>query len=179
MAIKHAFASAKADGTDATQVRPVNWNADHTGILAIRKTADQAVTNSTQLVNDDHLKFAMAANEKWIFELCLFVDGPTGADIRIAFSVPTGATLIWAGTGLELGAMTLDEVGMGPVRTTSDGASGFGLIAGTPTFIAVSGTVENGVNAGDLQLRWAQQVADPITASGIYKNSWLKAHTVS
>lgn len=28
-AIKHAFTSAKADGTDATVVRPSNWNADH------------------------------------------------------------------------------------------------------------------------------------------------------
>jgi hypothetical protein len=31
MAIKHAFTSTKADGGDATLVRPSNWNADHTG----------------------------------------------------------------------------------------------------------------------------------------------------
>ena len=31
MAIKHAFTSAKGDGADATLVRPVDWNADHTG----------------------------------------------------------------------------------------------------------------------------------------------------
>jgi hypothetical protein len=30
MAIKHNFVSAIADGADATQVRPSNWNADHT-----------------------------------------------------------------------------------------------------------------------------------------------------
>jgi hypothetical protein len=30
MAIKHTFVSAKADGADATLVRPGNWNADHT-----------------------------------------------------------------------------------------------------------------------------------------------------
>lgn len=29
--IKHAFTSAKADGGDATLVRPLNWNADHVG----------------------------------------------------------------------------------------------------------------------------------------------------
>lgn len=29
MAIKHIFQSAKADGGDATLVRPTNWNADH------------------------------------------------------------------------------------------------------------------------------------------------------
>lgn len=30
MGIKHAFTSAKADGTDNTLVQPSNWNADHT-----------------------------------------------------------------------------------------------------------------------------------------------------
>lgn len=30
MAVTHAFVSAKADGGDATLVRPSNWNADHT-----------------------------------------------------------------------------------------------------------------------------------------------------
>lgn len=29
--IKHAFVSAKADGGDATLVRPVDWNAEHVG----------------------------------------------------------------------------------------------------------------------------------------------------
>jgi hypothetical protein len=31
MGIKHAFTSAKSDPTDATLIRPSNWNADHTG----------------------------------------------------------------------------------------------------------------------------------------------------
>lgn len=30
MAVKHAFTSSVADGPDATQVRPSDWNADHT-----------------------------------------------------------------------------------------------------------------------------------------------------
>lgn len=30
MAVKHAFTNPKADGGDATIVRPSNWNADHT-----------------------------------------------------------------------------------------------------------------------------------------------------
>src|SRR3989304_4232685 len=61
------------------------WDTPGTGI---RKPADQPVTNSTTLVNDTHLKFAMAANEKWAFEACLFTAGPSGADIKIAFDVP-------------------------------------------------------------------------------------------
>ena len=31
MAIKHAFTSSKVDGSDATLVQPIDWNADHVG----------------------------------------------------------------------------------------------------------------------------------------------------
>ena len=31
--VKHPFTSPKADGGDATLVRPSNWNADHTSTL--------------------------------------------------------------------------------------------------------------------------------------------------
>lgn len=42
MAIKHTFASSKADGADTSLVRPSDWNADHTvedGSLTIAKTS--------------------------------------------------------------------------------------------------------------------------------------------
>lgn len=34
ISLKHAFASAKSDGADATLVQPSNWNAEHTLTLA-------------------------------------------------------------------------------------------------------------------------------------------------
>lgn len=34
ISVKHAFTSAKADGADATLIRPSNWNAEHTLTLA-------------------------------------------------------------------------------------------------------------------------------------------------
>lgn len=37
ISIKHAFTSAKADGTDATLVQPSNWNAEHNITLAAGK----------------------------------------------------------------------------------------------------------------------------------------------
>ena len=45
MAIKHAFTSGKADGGDTTLVRPIDWNADHTGIITKALSAD--LSNST------------------------------------------------------------------------------------------------------------------------------------
>lgn len=37
ISVKHAFTSAKSDGTDATQVQPSNWNAEHNITLAADK----------------------------------------------------------------------------------------------------------------------------------------------
>lgn len=37
LSLKHAFASAKADGTDVTKVQPSNWNAEHAITLAADK----------------------------------------------------------------------------------------------------------------------------------------------
>lgn len=37
ISVKHAFTSAKADGTDSTLVQPSNWNAEHTITLGAGK----------------------------------------------------------------------------------------------------------------------------------------------
>ncbi|PJB49391.1 MAG: hypothetical protein CO103_05925, partial [Chloroflexi bacterium CG_4_9_14_3_um_filter_45_9] len=50
MAIKHTFVSAKTDGADTTLVRPVDWNADHTGTL------DHGA-DLTGLSDDDHPQY--------------------------------------------------------------------------------------------------------------------------
>ena len=47
MAITHPFVSTKADGGDATLVRPSNWNANHTigaGTIVTADIADGAIT---------------------------------------------------------------------------------------------------------------------------------------
>lgn len=55
--LKHAFTSAKADGADATQVQPSNWNAEHTltlsGRYLIGRTAAGSGTAS-ELPLDDY-----------------------------------------------------------------------------------------------------------------------------
>jgi hypothetical protein len=37
VSLKHAFASAKADGADSTLVQPSNWNAEHSLQLATNR----------------------------------------------------------------------------------------------------------------------------------------------
>ena len=144
------------------------------GPKLVRKTADQTVTNSTTLVNDTHLKFAIRANEEWAFEAFLIVGGPTAGDIKVAFTIPAAATLAWGGVCLDLAAASNTDVQILNIQTASGGAWGMGLQGvGTSVSIKLWGTVANGANAGDLQMQWAQNTEDAAgTTVGV--NSWLK-----
>lgn len=49
--VTHPFSSAKSDGTDATKVRPTNWNKAHVGALEILDrdlTEDEVVSSTTE-----------------------------------------------------------------------------------------------------------------------------------
>lgn len=76
---KHTFVSAKADGPDATEVRPSNWNADHTvnltgpALVGSSTTGDTTATEVTvgaglslatnTLTNSDRGSTAVTAHE--------------------------------------------------------------------------------------------------------------------
>lgn len=49
--VTHDFSSGKSDGTDATKVRPTNWNKAHVGALEIldrELSTDQVVSSTTE-----------------------------------------------------------------------------------------------------------------------------------
>lgn len=131
-----------------------------TGVV-IRKTAEtQAVNNSTALVNDDALFVALAANEVVYFIANVFHTGNSTADIKFAFTVPAGATLVWSPTG-GVGLGTAGTATTYTPVTASDTTLSFG--ASTDINIeTLTGFVRNSTTAGNLQLRWAQDVATVI-----------------
>ena len=46
VSLKHTFASAKADGTDASLIQPSNWNAEHQLTLATNKVLGRATAGT-------------------------------------------------------------------------------------------------------------------------------------
>lgn len=175
MAITHTFISAIADGGDATLVRPVdNWNANHSGVQAIRKTADKTVTSSTALQDDDHLSFAIAANETWLFQAFLDYEAVDAEDIIVAFNAPAGAALSWSGHGKDIvGGATTDEINV-LTQQTIDASLSYGGSAGIRTSIFIMGSVANGGTSGAFQLRWAQRVSGG-TGTIVRAGSYLTA----
>ena len=171
--VRHAFASAKSDDPDNTLVQPGDWNADHVGILAVRKTANQGSTDTT-LISDTDLKFAMAANEVWAFALFLQVLGPEASDIKIKMAGPAGVAGAWVGAGPRTDDLSHANWNSPAVGGASES---FGTHPTVAQGIIIRGTVVNGANAGDLQLQFAQNVTGGTTS--ILTNSHLVAHRVA
>ncbi len=133
----------------------------------IIKSADETVTNSTTLQDDDDLVLAVGANEIWLVRGFFIVDAPTAGDFKVGWTAPASPTV------LRLGFFGEATSGVSHVGYTSTVA----INAEWDSIPMINGYhsvyLENGSNAGNLQLQWAQVVADA-TGAIVKKGSWLE-----
>lgn len=137
---------------------------DHThagggGPTYIMKTADETVTNSTTLQNDDHFAFSVDANSTYYFELNLYADAnAVGVDLKVAWTLPASATVDW-------GVMTDDRANLPSAEaqsaTVGSDALGTGTIEPidvltTQTIVTLKGWLTIAGTSGTAQLQWAQ-----------------------
>jgi len=171
MPITHAFVSGIADGADTTLVRPVDWNATHLGLTVVRKTADETVNNSSTLQNDDHLLFAVAANEVWEFRIILrMLAASATPDYKFALSLPALGSGVWVIEYPIIPATTL-----GADVTTALKVDSW---TGGDRWCFLQGVYVGGANAGNVQLQWAQYTANA-SDSKVTTNSCIIAHKLA
>lgn len=143
---------------DSTAATGVAWATPAAGatVKSVRKSSDQTVTSSTTLVNDSQLKFAVAANETYIFQAWLYTYAADGTpDIKVTFTGPSGSTVLWSSSQVIFnagGSTTLTVVSSG--GTTADL-----LVDANFRAIQLYGTILNSSTAGDVQLQWAQNTS--------------------
>lgn len=149
------------------------------GALFVRKTADETVTSSNVLQDDDELKIPLLPNSIYEFELCAFFDAATTGDIKAAFTVPAGSVIICRTVMPASAASSAPVTMVSSVMVASGAASNAsgGIGAGAKAAYGVRGTVITGGTAGNLQFQFAQSVSDP-TATTVFTNSYLKATRV-
>lgn len=134
--------------------------------------ADETTASDTVL-SASSLSFAVEANKKYHFRMKVYYNTPTAADFKFDVIGPASPT-----------------VARLAIRTLAPGASAYGNIllhtalgtdititetSGTGGFIEVDGLLHNGVNAGTIDFRWAQNTSD-LGTSTIYAGSYLE-HT--
>lgn len=168
--------------TDTDKLRTSDgaaWNdVGITAPLFVRKTADESVTSSTTLQNDNHLFLSVATNTTYILDAFIIYDGQSAGDLKYGWTAPASATLDWTPRDLSttVGATMVDAIDMawlqiGSTETTGAWATTWGVA--TPTgLLQVSGT------SGTLQLQWAQDTSNA-TATRVKTNSWLRLQKVS
>lgn len=151
-------------GTDATRaVTPSNITSI---IKRVYKSAEETVNNSDVLQDDDHLLFAIGANEAWAFDMVLYMNSGTTPDIKLQINVPSGATGFYdAPTGA-------------PSAMTAFGAPQTQSTSGSDQQFFLTGTVINGATPGNLQLQWAQNTAT-LSDTKILKGSCIIAHRLA
>lgn len=133
------------------------------------KTADETVTSSTALQDDDHLQVALTAGT-YQFEFFLWVEAPATPGIKLAVNY-TGTTTNIRAIGTYLTATAVETTNTATAVDTAfliDSGNGFVTIHGTIT-VSTSGT---------LVLRWAQNVSDA-AGSKVDQNSNMRVWKVS
>jgi hypothetical protein len=132
------------------------------------KAADQTVNNSTTVVNDNDLKFHVAAGQTWQFEATLAVVGASvNADFKVGVSTPASSS---GRLYMVQGTATTSTGGSGPALA---GTATLNLTIAVGAFASTNTVVLRGVvtatNEGDVVLQWAQNTAtaeDLTVASG-------------
>lgn len=128
-------------------------------VLHKSANADQIVTNSTTLVDDDELFFAVKAGFIYTLDGAVYYDGPDAGDFKFTWSAPADSDMGWS------------VMGRSPAGTTPEGDWQAQPVLGSPTTTRTLGTAGTGqanactakitgrlivVTDGTLTFRWAQ-----------------------
>jgi len=136
----------------------------------IRKSANESVTSSTTLQNDDELLYAMDANTNYHFEISVLFTGGTAGDMKFSITTPSGGDLWATGWIPYAGGVSA----FGPISASGGVISSVDALGTTnPTMIFIRGVVMNSSTAGNLQFQWAQN-ASSATATTVYAGSYMK-----
>ncbi len=137
-------------------------------ITRVRKASDETVNNSTVLINDAALKFAVGANAVWAFTILVYQSSSAVADFKCALTSPAGATVVATAIGLATDGTNSINLYNLPAGLAFMGGAG----AINPV---IHGIIINGANAGNLQLQWAQSTAE-VSDTKVLANSCIIAH---
>jgi hypothetical protein len=136
------------------------------GATVVRKSADESVSSSITLQDDDALLFAVAANEVWVFEASiLYTAASATPDLKFTWAAPSGAS------GWYLaGGSTNPTIGLGVESNTAADT--------TVRVFKYVGYVANGATAGSVKFQWAQNTSSA-DATTVKAQSYIVAHKVA
>lgn len=139
------------------------------------KAADQSVASSTVLVDAVDLSLPLGANETWEFEFRIpfnLAGAVSGAKFSVAGPAAPANVRFVVHVYNGLGLFAVFQL------TAFGGSLAAAILEAGDFYVEVKGVVQNGPNAGNLKLQFAQNVSDvnPIT---VRRDAVLKATPVA
>lgn len=129
----------------------------------VYKSVDETIISNSTMQNDDELLLTVAASTKYEFELYMAYNSGTTPDLKIGWTLPTGATNLWHVDYFDTAAAA-QKGQSSTVPTTGFAVGGFG----SDLYAVFAGTLNISTTAGTMQVQWAQNT---LTAS----NSTVRA----
>ena len=135
----------------------VGWAAGAAPVTATHKSSDESLTSDTALQNDDDLSFAIAANEIVYVAMQLHITTSSAGRFNFQFTGPASPTEVMLAYAFSSNA---SSAGGGANNVLAFSSARAIVPAATIVSMVLSGVIDNGVNAGTVQLQWAQQVSN-------------------
>jgi hypothetical protein len=135
------------------------------------KSSDESVISSTTLQNDDDLKFAMLANTNYRFRCFLLFDTGATGDFKYRHTGPASPTRVRikrshvVGAGTAYAGIALDQA-YSAADIAIAGAAGTG-------WVELEGMIQNGANAGNFQIQWAQNASEAVNTT-VLQGSYIE-----
>jgi hypothetical protein len=144
--------------------------------LHIYKNADETLSNSAALQNDDAITLTPATSATYIWEAFVSYGAGTTADIQFAWTFPAGASCDWTSIGLDTTSALNNVLAIGYTSGTGKSYGG----AGVASFRAVHffGRLVMGSTGGAFAMQWAQNVAT-VENTVVKAQSWLSMRRVA
>jgi len=120
--------------------------------FVVTKTADETVTSSTTLQDDDHLSQSLTGGKSYYWELALLVgrSNTTNSPV-LKIAIDASSTGYWAPFGTFFASNLTDGTTVNTNATVSTNV-------GIPTRITINGTSKTSTTT-TLQVKWAQNVS--------------------
>lgn len=140
----------------------------------IVKGLAEIVTSSTTYQDDNELLFPAAANSHYFAMLIMNVFGATGGDIKVRFSVPSGATGFRWCMGPTAGASDRESTNMVSAVHGLATDRPYGLVGITNAAVTIREylRVQTSSTAGNVVTQWGQN-ASSATATTVDEDSYL------
>jgi hypothetical protein len=163
----------------------VTGNLTVTGVGQVRvveKTADEPVTSSTTLQNDNDLVVSVVANAKYEIVLYAAINGAASGDVKLAWTVPASATGQRYSTGPAVSSATSTADTTVRASSVTDSFTteiNYGVFSvGQQSFIQETLYITTAGTAGNVQLQWAQNASSG-TATTVEAGSYMKVTRVA